>query len=167
MDDLQLLNRGMIRLKEMFEGLSVEAGPAMAQLMTRYRSTKEDFAAVIAAVDASYLCRECAGQCCLNGKYRINLFDALARIAEQIPTSADYSRKPSCPYSNESGCTMEPGLRPADCVMFVCDVIDQKLSPQARLTLSSKELVLRECLGAASALTGERMETPLLLWAAK
>lgn len=165
MDDQQLWHLSIKRLNSLHTGISVETEPMMAQLLARYRKTKETLDAVIADIDAAAICRECAGQCCLNGKYRINVLDALARIAAQIQTSADFVQKPICPYGTNAGCTMEAGLRPADCVSFICDAIDQKLSPQARLLIAEQEQILRECIGEASRLTGEQMRMPLLLWA--
>lgn len=165
MDDRQLWNLGTERLKGLLEGLPVEAAAVLIKFLTRYREAKEALAALIAEVDAASACRECGGQCCLNGKYRLNVFDALARVVAGIPTSADFSQKPVCPYGTDTGCTMEPGLRPADCIVFICDAIDQRLSQQIRLILSARELELREIIREVSCLTGEPLGTPLLLWA--
>lgn len=167
MDDQQLWHLGTMRIKRHLADLPVGVGVTLTNLLARYRQSKEALAAVIEEVDAASVCCECSGQCCLNGKYRINILDVMARIAEQISTSADFSQKPVCPYGTETGCTMEPGLRPADCVLFVCDAIDQKLSPQGRMALAGQEQVLRECILEASILNGEPMGTPLLLWAGK
>ena len=164
-NDRQLWNLGMTRLNELHANISVESGGTLTRLLARYRETKETFAAGIAEVDAASDCRHCGGQCCLNGKYRVNVLDSLACIAAAVPTSADFSRKPDCPYGTESGCSMEPGLRPADCILFICDTIDRKLSPHGRAFLAAQEQVLRECISEASNLTGSRMGTPLLLWA--
>lgn len=165
MDDQQLWNLGNVRLKELLANLSGEALLELSRLLIRYRQAKEALAAVVEEVDAACICHECKGQCCLNGKYRINVFDTIARVAEQLPTSADFSQKPVCPYGTDAGCSMEPGWRPADCVLFICTAIDQMLSPQARLMLSAGEQDLRECLRQASHLTGEQLGIPLLLWA--
>lgn len=167
MDDEQLWNLGAACLNRLFTGLPGAAMPTLKQLLARYRKTKEALAAVVAEVDAADVCRECAGQCCLNGKYRVNVLDAVALIAVQTSAPADFSRKPVCPYGSDAGCSMESALRPADCVLFICDAIDRTLSPQARSILAEKELELRECIQAASSLTGEPMGTPLLLWAEK
>ena len=167
MDDQQLWNVGNVYLKGLLADLSDGTMLTLTQLLTRYRKAKDALAAVVAEVDAAYVCRECGGQCCLNGKYRINVLDTLARIAAEIPTSADFSQKPVCPYGTDDGCSMEPGLRPADCVLFICDAIDQKLSPQARLIIVEQEQLLRGCIQKASGLTGEHLRTPLLLWARK
>ena len=166
MNDQQLWNLGTVRLKCLLAELSAGTMLELTQLLVRYRKAKETLAAVVAGVDAEYLCRECAGQCCRNGKYRINVFDALARISAEIPTAADFSQKPLCPYGTDTGCSMEPGLRPADCVLFICDAIDRKLSQQSRLELAAKEQDLRECIRTASCLADEQLGTPLLLWAA-
>ena len=167
MDDQQVWDLGAVRLKRLLAGLSASTMLELTVLLTRYRKAKEVLAAVVAEVDASYVCRECAGQCCQNGKYRINVFDVLARIAAEIPTVTDFSQKPLCPYGTDAGCTMEPGLRPADCVLFVCDAIERKLSPHSMLVLATEERGLRECIHAASRLTGEQLGNPLLLWAGK
>jgi hypothetical protein len=166
-DDRQLWHQGVLHLNALLSGLTAGTDLAFTALLDRYRQTKEKVAAVVAEIDASSVCRQCAGQCCLNGKYRINLFDALAHIAAQIPTSVNFSQKPICPYGSHSGCSMEPGFRPADCILFICDEIDMKLSPEARMILDAAELELRECILKASRLTGEQLGTPLLLWASK
>ena len=167
MNDQHLWNLGTVRLKALLADLPVAKGLTLTQLLIRYREAKEAFAAVVASVDADSVCRECEGQCCLNGKYRINVFDALARTVAETPTSADFFQKPVCPYGTDTGCTMEPGLRPADCVLFICEAIEQKMSPQARLILAGQEQELRECIRKASRLTGEPLGNPLLLWAAR
>ncbi len=167
MDDLPLWNHGSVRLKGLLAGLSGENGLALTKLLARYRQTKEQLASLVADVDAASVCSRCGGQCCQNGKYRINALDTLAHIAAQISTVVDFSQKPVCPYGTVAGCTMEPGLRPADCVLFICDAIERKLSLQKRLVLAEQEDVLRGCIFEASLLTGEPLGTPLLLWAEK
>ena len=166
-DDRQLWNLGTERLKGLLADLPVGTGLTLTKLLTRYRQSKEALAATVAEVDAASVCRECGGQCCLNGKYRMNAFDSLACLAAQTTTSAEFTQKPVCPYGTDTGCTMGPELRPADCVLFICDAVDQKLSPQARLNFAAQEHILRECLHEASCLTGEELRTPLLLWAKK
>ena len=167
MDDTQLWDFGMARLNALLSSLPVESSEVLADLLARYRAAKEDLAAVVAAVDAAAICCECQGQCCLNGKYRMNVCDALACLAAQTAPTVDFTRKPVCPYGTAAGCTMEPGLRPADCILFLCDGIDRKLSPHDRLLCAELEQILREFIREASRLTGEQVGTPLLLWAEK
>jgi hypothetical protein len=167
LDDQQLWHFGAMRLKGLYAAISADsvAELKLFQLLNRYQTAKEAIASLVAHVDSAAVCLECRGQCCLNGKYRISVFDLLARLAAQIPTPADFARKPLCPYGADDGCIMAPGLRPADCVLFICDSIDRKLTAGARILLAEQEQSLREALLEASRLTGERMGSPLLLWA--
>lgn len=165
MDDQQLWSFGTARLAAMREALSGETAELLSRQFKRYRQIKEELAAIVADIDAASVCRDCKGQCCLNGKYRINSLDYLARLAEGVPTVADFTCKPLCPYGSENGCSMDPGLRPSDCVLFVCDEIDRKLSPQARTHLAGLEQNLRECIQDSSRLIGEEVGIPLLIWA--
>lgn len=149
----------------MQKALPAEIGADLARLLVRYRWTKEELVASSAEIDAASICCECEGQCCLNGKYRINSLDYLAHLAADVPVVADFSHKPLCPYGSKDGCRMEPGLRPSDCVLFICDGIDQKLSEQTRTTLEELERRLRTCVLDASRLIDEEVGMPLLLWA--
>jgi hypothetical protein len=166
-DDQQLWNLGFSRLKSLYSGLPLETELGLAALLASYYQTKEALTAVIEGIDASSVCHRCGGQCCLNGKYRINVCDSLAFIARQVLPAVNFNRKPVCPYGSHDGCSMEPGLRPADCILFICDAIDEKLSPQSRMVLAAGEMELRECIEQASRLTGEQLRAPLLLWAEK
>jgi predicted metal-binding protein len=164
-NDQQLLESGIKRLECLLAELPDATGLMLEHLLIRYRETKESLAAVVAQVNAATICAECGGQCCLNGKYRLNVLDAMARAVAKTETPADFTQKPLCPYSSADGCTMEPGLRPADCVLFICDAINRKLSPQSRLQMAGQEQVLRRCIQEASELTGKPLGTPLLIWA--
>jgi hypothetical protein len=166
-NDQQQWDLVLNRLNGLFADLSVETRLKLTELLGRYQDTKEALATAITEVDAVSVCSECGGQCCLNGKYRINVLDLLSRVVAQIPTFPDFTQKPVCPYGTNAGCSMEPGFRPSDCVLFICDVIDLKLSSQGRRHLAVLEQAMRTCILDASCLTGEQMGTPLLLWVDK
>jgi hypothetical protein len=166
-DDQQLWNLGVLHLKALHSDFTPGREQEMADLLVRYRQTKESLAAAVAETDASGICCKCGGECCLNGKYRLNVFDTLAHIAAKFPVPVNFSQKPICPYGSHAGCSMEPGLRPADCITFICDAIDQKLSLPSRLIFDAAEQELRECVELASRLVGEPLGTPLMLWAEK
>lgn len=165
--DLTLWHNATERLERLLAGLPVATARELSQLLVRYRTSKEIIAEVVEKAGAAAICRECAGQCCLNGKYRVNVVDALACLVAQRQPTVDFFHKPACPYGTDAGCSMKPGLRPADCVVFICDAIDQKLSAQARSILAAQEQVLRDCVLKVSGLLDDTMGTPLLLWADK
>lgn len=167
MDDQQLFDFGLLRLQEKCKALTSESTAILGRLLLDYRRQKETLAAIVAGVGSAAICAECSGKCCLNGKYRLNVLDGLALLAGKVFIAADFGQKPFCPYGNASGCIMEVGLRPADCVLFICDAIHDKLTPEELELLSVAEKKLRVLIGEATRLAGISAGTPLLLWIAR
>lgn len=166
MDDQQLWQHGLRSANRLLiNNIPLVRKQLLEELLVTYRWGKESLVAITLAVDSDTSCRDCAGQCCLNGKYRMNILDVLSHCAAGVTVIPDFSQKPLCPYGTVMGCTMEPEFRPADCVFFICDILDNRLSDSARTELTSGENAIRECLLTASRLLSISMATPLLLWA--
>ncbi|HBA71521.1 MAG: hypothetical protein A2X82_04930 [Geobacteraceae bacterium GWC2_55_20] len=167
MSDQNLWRDGLVSLNALLSDLSPTAKKTLPELLSGYCVGKESLAGITLAADSETICRDCSGQCCLNGKYRVNVFDGLALCAAGISVVPDFSQKPLCPYSNARGCILEPGFRPLDCILFVCDSLEGQLPDSDRVDLTALENNLRECLRAASLLLNINLGTPLLLWAEK
>ena len=166
-EDLQVWQGSRELLVSLHDRLIGNHGTEWLELLERYGTFKERMAAVTADVDAAGICGTCGGLCCMNGKYRFNVLDALCGVAlDSVPT-VNFRQTPLCPYGADTGCSLTPSLRPADCILFICEAIDQKLSPPARLELARLEQLVRDCLRDASSVTGELLGTPLLLWGSK
>lgn len=165
--DLQLWDKGLRSIEKLLADIPESVRGQFAELLAAYRLEKESLAAISTQVDSKNICRECAGKCCLNGKYRINILDLLALCAAHIRLSPDFGHKPLCPYGSAGGCSLEAGFRPADCILFICDTLDRQLSGAERSALGVGEQSLRGCLNAATQLLGVPVAAPLLLWAEK
>jgi len=166
-DDRQLWDQGLQGIKRLLAGLPQVKMRQLTELLTDYRREKEALADVLLRINSEITCRACAGQCCLNGKYRINVLDLLSLCAEDRSLMPNFEQKPLCPYGTVSGCLMETRFRPADCILFICDDIDVHLSGSARSSLAAMESSLRNLLDDASRLLGVPIATPLLLWSEK
>lgn len=154
-------------LSTLLNDMSHDRKMQLSELLNGYRGVKESQAAIITEIDSKTACSECGGLCCLNGKYRMNVFDALSAIAADKPLCPDFLQKPVCPYGDEPGCKLEPAFRPADCILFVCDILDMRLSDDSRSDLNRYESAIKECLQKASRLLDLPVNVPLLLWAEK
>jgi len=165
--DRQVWEQGLRHLNNRFASLAPAIKLQLTVLLAVYKREKESLAALVTSVDSETICRDCGGQCCMNGKYRVNVFDVMALFASELQITADFEQKPLCPYGTCQGCRMEAGFRPADCVLFVCDTLDRRLSETAKSFVNTREVAIRECLRKASILTGETLDMPLLLWAEK
>lgn len=167
MNDQKLWQESMVSLNALLSELPPAAKKPLLELLSGYRAGKELLAAITLAADSEEICRDCAGQCCLNGKYRVNVLDGLSLCVAGFSLLPDFSQKPLCPYSNANGCVLKPGFRPLDCILFVCDAIESRISGPLRADLAGFESDLRGCLREASLLLNINLGTPLLLWAEK
>lgn len=167
MKDQQVWEQGLIHASKRFASLVPHKKRQMMDLLAEYRQGKEALTEILTSLDSEAVCCDCGGKCCLNGKYRVNVFDVLAIYSSGIHITADFEKKPLCPYGNCQGCLMGPGLRPADCVQFICDSLDERLSVAEKLSVISFETAIRECLRRASLVMGEPLEMALLLWSEK
>lgn len=96
---------------------------------------------------AEELCRKCAGECCAHGKFHPTLANIVACLAAGEPIPAPDFRD-GCPYLGDSGCQFPPGLRPFNCIIFICDAIDGGLSAGSRRQLRRMEKQLRDLYAA-------------------
>ncbi|HIJ95615.1 MAG TPA: hypothetical protein HPP94_07740 [Desulfuromonadales bacterium] len=164
MNDQQKLEQGLSQVASLFATCTPDKQRQISDLLDLYRAEKDALAAVIQAVDAADICRKCAGQCCQNGKFRLTVCDALALHVKQMLLSSDFNQKPLCPYGTERGCCLSPRFRPMDCILFVCDEIEARLTESDRFELSEREARIRKYLQRLSQLAGTPLSTPLLLW---
>lgn len=166
MNDQEAWEWGVRLMEDLHGRLSHHPRQQFGELLDRYRLHKEEMLALILEIGSEGICRDCGGQCCLNGKYRFSGLDLLALLDGQKPLPVpDFARKPSCPYGDAGGCGMEPSLRPLDCVLFICETIAGRLEDTAINALALLERELRGSVKQAEALLERALGQPLLLLA--
>lgn len=164
MNDQEAWQQGIRFMEEIHGRLPRHVQQQLAELLDRYRRHKREM--LILTAGSCELCRACGGQCCWNGKYRFNGLDLLALFDRQAPLPVpDFAQRPLCPYGTVNGCCMEPPYRPLDCVLFICDAIEERLSGTAAQSLALLEDELRRCLRQAETLLNQPLGRPLLLLA--
>lgn len=165
-DDADLWQQGVSYLTRWHATRSPAESQHIAHLAATCRDVKTTLDTAIQRLGAAALCRECGGLCCHNGKYRMLVLDVLLHLQEQqtLPL-ADFTCKPLCPYGDRDGCTMTTALRPLDCVLFICDALEDLLDGTERQHMATLEHHLRhECAGGEQVLNIP-LTVPLLLFA--
>jgi len=164
MNDQEAWQRGVWFMSEIHGRLSPNARRQLGELLDSYRRRKGEMLTLTAG--SCELCRDCGGQCCLNGKYRFSGLDLLALFGQQTPLpEPDFAQKPLCPYGDAAGCRMEPSFRPLDCVLFICGAIEGLLSETAANALALLEQELLRTVRQAETLLEQPLGRPLLLLA--
>ncbi|MBL0226623.1 MAG: hypothetical protein IPQ16_13940 [Geobacteraceae bacterium] len=145
-------------------GLPPDTRTTLDGLIKEIMQLKQQLVELVTSSGSSAACRSCGGECCLLGKYHVSVLDVLAyRNTGFAPVAPDFSTNPACPYSDSSGCLMTPRYRPVTCVIFNCQLIEDRLTPAERETLHEHERCLRDAVKRAVHTSGTRIDRPLLL----
>jgi len=89
------------------------------------------------------ICRTCRGECCGHGTFHFNLANLLGYLVGGEPLlTPDFSA--SCPYMGAEGCRIPAGLRPFNCVTFICEAIEDRLSAAEQERFYALERQLRQ-----------------------
>ena len=167
MNDYEAWERGVGLMEGLRDRLPHNLRGQLRELLASYRRHKGEVLTLTLTAGSGSICRDCGGQCCLNGKYRVSGLGLLALLDRQEPVpTPDFVRKPFCPYGDADGCRMEPSLRPLDCVLFICTAVEGRLGDEVAKALTYLEQELRHSVKQAEALLEESLSRPLLLLAA-
>jgi hypothetical protein len=149
---------------EWYFGLPPGIRSELDGLLEEVMQLKERLVEQVTASGSATTCRTCGGECCLLGKYHVSVLDVLAyRKTEVEPVIPVFSAGPACPYSDASGCLMTARYRPVTCVIFNCQLIEDRLTTVGRETLHEYDMRLRDTVNRAGHTSGTRLDRPLLL----
>jgi len=118
----------------------------IALRLERIGRLQEELHALFLRGGGSAACRACGGSCCDRGRHHATLVNLLGfLLAGSRPPIPDFARP--CPFLGESGCLMEPSVRPFNCVTFICDEIEDRIDTAGREAFYAKERELRGLYG--------------------
>jgi len=99
--------------------------------------------ALFEQANGAEICRDCRGECCGHGSYHFNLANLLGYLVSGEPLlTPDFTA--GCPYLAAGGCQIPVGLRPFNCVTFICETIEQRLPVGQRKRFYALERQLRQ-----------------------
>ena len=140
--DTVLWTQTLGRLRRELAELPATQRDWLAQQITRIGQLQEELDRVFVAVGGPQICRDCLGGCCSRAKYHLTLSNILPYLlAGEDPPAPDFARP--CPLLGPTGCQLPVLHRPFNCIIFLCDAIDQTLSAEQRQTFSQIESELR------------------------
>jgi hypothetical protein len=163
-NDLAAWEQAVATASEWYSGLTTDKRAELDGLLEEIMQLKQNLVDQVTSSGSSAICRTCGGECCLLGRYHVSVLDILAyRKSGTEPVVPDFGASPACPYSDSSGCTMPPRYRPVTCVIFNCQLIEDRLTPEKRESLQDCEIRLRTSVTLADSLHDIRINRPLLL----
>lgn len=164
MNDQLAWDKALAAARKSYSALEPATACALNNLIETIVHIKQQLVDLTTAAGSSQICRECRGECCRYGKYHVSVLDVLAYLKYSADLVVpDFAAHPDCPYSGIDGCTMPPGYRPMTCVVFNCQLVEDRLSTAEQETFRTQEQELRHAIRTAEQLTGMRLNRPFLL----
>jgi hypothetical protein len=163
-EDRQIWRRAKEAAEANYDRLSPATRERLDCLLEQIMGLKEELFQLSSAAGSARICRECGGLCCLNGKYHVSVLDLVAyRSAGVAPLVPDFDKAPLCPYGGAEGCFMPPRFRSLTCLVFNCELVEDRMGPCSRERFSVCERELRGAVAMADDLLACRAGRALML----
>lgn len=145
MTEREKWDRGVALVRKEYEVLAPSLKAHLNECAAAVKLCKQTLFQLGDRVRAAGICAQCRGECCKSGKNHVTTIDLLIYLGEgkQIFTPA-FEQGACCPYLGEQGCIMEPEYRPLNCIIFICELIEELLGPQEKERFYAVERELRD-----------------------
>ncbi len=141
--DSTLWTQTLTRTQQELARLPAQQRAWLSEQIARIGRLQEELDRIFLAVDGATVCRDCLGGCCSRAKHHPTLSNVLAfLLAGEEPPRPDFSLP--CPLLGATGCRLPVARRPFNCVIFLCDAIDQALNAEQRQAYARIETELRQ-----------------------
>ncbi|TLM67333.1 MAG: hypothetical protein FDZ69_04355 [Deltaproteobacteria bacterium] len=98
-------------------------------------------------IDGPVICTDCLGGCCSRAKHHVTLTNLLGYLLQGgTPPEPDHAL--ACPMLGAEGCRLPVERRPFNCIIFLCDRLDDRLTSVQREAFSGIEAELRSAYHA-------------------
>jgi hypothetical protein len=159
----ELWRRGVTLLTREFSLLSLERRDELGALLAEVGDVKEELCRLSDAAAGFAICSACRGDCCRAGRYHTTLLDLLACLALGESFLEPEFAPGSCPFLGSEGCRIGPRRRPFPCVIFICDLIDERLATDEATRFNKREQDLRLLLNRGGMRFGRNLTESLLI----
>lgn len=164
MNDPQAWHNAQASAWKIYEELPDDGRRRFDHLVDRIMNLKENLLGLALAEGSGVVCGECGGECCLRGKYHVSMLDLIiCRMHAFEPLVPDFTIHPLCPYGSADGCCFTPRFRPLTCVVFNCDLIEERMAEHTRHQVILWELELREAVASVDVIASHRLTRAALL----
>ncbi len=163
MNEATLWGKGVAQLISEFSLLPPAQRVELVTLLTRMGGLKEEIVALSDGAEGAAVCASCNGACCRVGKYHPAPLDLLTCFAAGELLVTPLFATGACPFLGAAGCRIIPSRRPFTCVIFICHLIEARLSGEALTRLSLMEEELRRLRRETAARFGRALAESFFL----
>jgi hypothetical protein len=161
--DHELWSEAVGRVQSEYQSLPLPVKQRLYELSSEIRALKDEHQKLVSRFSPDLLCERCNGICCRYGKHHFTAVELIVYLAAERELFTPSFENPVCPYIGDTGCLMEPALRPFNCIIFICEDLDNRLDESSRAELSVIEKKLRQLYLQIDQLLGNRFGNGLLI----
>jgi hypothetical protein len=161
--DHELWSEAVGRVQSEYQSLPLPVKQRLYELSSEIRALKDEHQKLVSRFSPDLLCERCNGICCRYGKHHFTAVELIVYLAAERELFTPSFENPVCPYIGDTGCLMEPALRPFNCIIFICEDLDIRLDESSRAELSAIEKKLRQLYLQIDQLLGNRFGNGLLI----
>jgi hypothetical protein len=122
----------------------------LAVQVARIGRLQEELDRLFDAIGGPKLCTSCLGGCCHGAKHHATLTNLLGYLLSgEEPPWPDFTQ--TCPFLGRCGCRLPAARRPFNCIIFLCDALDGRLTGEQRQLFVRTEGQLRTAYQAVAA----------------
>lgn len=139
----QLWERSVAAVQEELRHLPAAELAWIDRQLALIEDLQQQLHALFLAAGGAEACRDCQGACCARGTYHLTLANLLGLLRKGLPLpEPDFSC--TCPLLGPTGCQLEVARRPYNCVSFICDRLEERLSADRQQLFYRLEAQLRQ-----------------------
>lgn len=137
------------RVQRELTDLTIAERDWLAAQVRRIGALQAEHDRLFRVVGGPAACTDCLGGCCSRAKHHVTLTNLLGYLfAGEEPPLPDFSL--ACPLLSAQGCRLPVERRPFNCIIFLCDRIDDRLTDEQRLAFAGIEAELRNAYHAVA-----------------
>lgn len=163
MTDAELWRRGVAGVETDYLVLPSAVRSSLRKTVEAVKSCKLALQLLADKASCGDSCALCRGACCRSGKYHFTVVDLLVFLVDGIELFSPRFDQGVCPYLGANGCLMSPSYRPFNCIIFICDSVEERLSPEDVDMSRRFEKELRSHYEAVESLFARRFMHGLLI----
>jgi hypothetical protein len=141
--DADLWAATVSRARAELNALPVSEQSWLAAQVSRIGELQTELDLLFCTISGPTVCSDCLGVCCSLAKHHATLTNILGYLlAGEEPPTPDFALP--CPFLGAQGCRLPVARRPFNCIIFLCDMVDRRLSSDQRIAFAEIEAGLRD-----------------------
>jgi hypothetical protein len=162
MSEKEKWDLGVVEVQREYTSLSPELKAEVRRCAVAIKSCKKKIHTIAEEAGSADICALCNGECCKSGNHHFRGIELIVYLNDGRELFDPCFEGEICSCLGECGCLMEPEYRPYNCITFICERVEDKLTQPEKERYYALALDLRALYSELEQLLGNRFNSSLL-----